>query len=75
LRRITDEQGKALHEELAARGIEAKVYVGMRYWHPYTNDAVEKILADGISDLVILPCIPSTQFQPLDPASGLPVGG
>ncbi|MFN7929285.1 MAG: ferrochelatase [Blastocatellia bacterium] len=58
LRRITDEQAQALQAELQARGIEAKVYVGMRYWHPFTNEAMHRIERDGITDLVVLPLYP-----------------
>jgi ferrochelatase len=58
LRRITDEQAKALQTELQARGIEAKVYVGMRYWHPFTNEALHRIERDGITELVVLPLYP-----------------
>jgi ferrochelatase len=58
LRRITDEQAKALQAELQARGIDAKVYVGMRYWHPFTNEALHRIERDGITDLVVLPLYP-----------------
>lgn len=58
LRRITDEQGAALAGELGRRGIEARVYVGMRYWHPFTREAVERIAGDGITELVVLPLYP-----------------
>ncbi len=58
LRRITDEQAKALQAELQSRGIEAKVYVGMRYWHPFTNEALHRIERDGITELVVLPLYP-----------------
>jgi len=58
LRRITDEQAKALQLELHARGIEAKVYVGMRYWHPFTNEALHRIEQDGITELIVLPLYP-----------------
>lgn len=58
LRRITDEQAAALREELKRRGVEAKVYVGMRYWHPFTNEALVRIARDRISELVVLPLYP-----------------
>lgn len=58
LRRITDEQAAALREELKQRGIDAKVYVGMRYWHPFTNEALERIKRDRIKELIILPLYP-----------------
>ena len=58
LRRITDEQASALRDSLLGKGQEAKVYVGMRYWKPFTEDAVEQIKADGITKLVVLPLYP-----------------
>jgi ferrochelatase len=58
LRRITDEQAAALQTELARRGIDAKVYVGMRYWHPFTEIAIEEIMRDGTDKLIVLPLYP-----------------
>lgn len=58
LRRITDEQAAALRDELQRRGVAAQVYVGMRYWRPFTKEALEQIERDGISDLILLPLYP-----------------
>src|SRR5262245_31550966 len=58
LRRITDQQADCLHEELKRRDIDARVYVGMRYWHPFTDKALERILQDGITELIALPLYP-----------------
>lgn len=58
LRRITQEQADALAEALHAKGLPASVYVGMRYWHPYTEEAVQQIKDDGVGKLVILPLYP-----------------
>lgn len=58
LRRITDEQAVALEAALKAKGQPASVYVGMRYWHPYTEEALEQIKRDGVTRLVILPLYP-----------------
>ncbi|MBO3459497.1 ferrochelatase [Aetokthonos hydrillicola Thurmond2011] len=58
LRRITEAQGEALKEQLGALGQEATIYVGMRYWHPYTEEAIAKIIQDKIEHLVILPLYP-----------------
>jgi ferrochelatase len=58
LRRITDEQAAALREELQRRGLAARVYLGMRYWHPFTAEALEQITRDGITELVVLPLYP-----------------
>jgi len=58
LRRITEAQGQALQEQLHDQGQEAKIYVGMRYWHPYTEEAIARIKRDRIEQLVILPLYP-----------------
>jgi len=58
LRRITEEQGWALAESLQQKGQEANVYVGMRYWHPFTEEAIARIKRDHIDRLVILPLYP-----------------
>ncbi|NEQ17992.1 MAG: ferrochelatase, partial [Moorea sp. SIO3E2] len=48
LRKITDAQAQALQEHLQTKGQEVSVYVGMRYWHPFTEEAIATIKADGI---------------------------
>ncbi len=58
LRRITEAQGEALKEQLGYLGQEAKIYVGMRYWHPYTEEAIAQITQDKVEHLVILPLYP-----------------
>jgi protoporphyrin/coproporphyrin ferrochelatase len=58
LRRITNEQAEALRNELRLRGIDANVYVGMRYWFPFTEKAIEAIIRDRISELIVLPLYP-----------------
>jgi ferrochelatase len=58
LRRITDEQAAALATSLRAKGLDAEVYVAMRYWHPYTEEALQYLIRDGVNKLVILPLYP-----------------
>ncbi|HEY9824228.1 MAG TPA: ferrochelatase [Stenomitos sp.] len=58
LRRITEEQANALQSNLQSKGIDAYVYIGMRYWKPFTEEAIAQIKRDGIEDLVILPLYP-----------------
>lgn len=58
LRRITEEQARALEQSLAQRGIEARAYVGMRYWNPFIEEALDQIERDGITHLVVLPLYP-----------------
>ncbi|HTL89880.1 MAG TPA: ferrochelatase, partial [Leptolyngbya sp.] len=58
LRRITEEQAQALQEDLRQRGQEVSIYIGMRYWHPFTEEAISRIKRDQIERLVILPLYP-----------------
>jgi ferrochelatase len=58
LRKITEQQARALEEALGRRGISAKAYVGMRYWKPFTEEAIARIRADRITHLVVLPLYP-----------------
>lgn len=58
LRQITEEQALALQQRLQNKGKDAQVYVGMRYWHPFTEEALTKIKRDQIERLVILPLYP-----------------
>ncbi|MCY7320605.1 MAG: ferrochelatase [Phormidesmis sp. CAN_BIN36] len=58
LRRITEEQAQALQKQLSQHGQDAEVYIGMRYWHPFTEEAVAQIKRDGVDRLVVLPLYP-----------------
>ncbi|MBD2517713.1 ferrochelatase [Nostoc sp. FACHB-973] len=58
LRRITEAQGEALKEQLGYLGQQADIYVGMRYWHPYTEEAIAQLTQDNVEHLVILPLYP-----------------
>ena len=58
LRRITEEQAQALEASLRQRGQDAQVYIGMRYWYPFTEEAIARIKRDKIEKLVILPLYP-----------------
>ncbi|AGF52815.1 ferrochelatase [Synechocystis sp. PCC 6803] len=58
LLQITEAQASALTTRLERLGQDAKVYIGMRYWHPFTEEAVEKIKGDRLQRLVILPLYP-----------------
>lgn len=58
LRRITEAQAQALQARLAEKGQPTQMYIGMRYWHPFTEEAIARIKRDGIDRLVILPLYP-----------------
>lgn len=58
LLKITEAQALALHDRFKKNGHPIKVYVGMRYWHPFTAEAIRDIKRDHIDKLVILPLYP-----------------
>ncbi|KAJ4708165.1 Ferrochelatase [Melia azedarach] len=58
LRKITDEQANAVKMALEAKNLSVSVYVGMRYWYPFTEEAVQQIKRDRITRLVVLPLYP-----------------
>lgn len=58
LRRITEEQAQALKESLQHKGQDVELYIGMRYWYPFTEEAIARIKRDGIDELVVLPLYP-----------------
>ncbi|NJM96340.1 MAG: ferrochelatase [Phormidesmis sp. RL_2_1] len=58
LRRITEAQGAALKSKLQSQGKDAEVFIGMRYWHPFTEEAVDRIKRENLEKLVVLPLYP-----------------
>ncbi|OAY70156.1 Ferrochelatase-2, chloroplastic [Ananas comosus] len=55
---LFSDPGEELRKALCDKNVPAKVYVGMRYWHPFTEEAIELIKQDGITKLVVLPLYP-----------------
>src|SRR5258706_10882321 len=45
---ITRLQAAALERQLRAQGLDLKVYVGQRNWHPFLEATLKKMQADGI---------------------------
>jgi ferrochelatase len=58
IRRFTERQARALEIELRDRGLDARCFVAMRYWHPFTREAIEQIRAAGCGEVVLLPLYP-----------------
>lgn len=57
--KYSNEQARLLEEALLRDyGIRVKTYIGMRYWHPFTEEALDQIQRDDIQALVILPLYP-----------------
>ena len=58
IRRFTERQARALEIELANRGFDARCVVAMRYWHPFTAEAVAQLQAAECQEVVLLPLYP-----------------
>jgi len=58
IRRFTEQQAEALQRELRADGIDAHCFVAMRYWHPFTAEAVERLRQANCDEVVLLPLYP-----------------
>ncbi|GBF82137.1 ferrochelatase [Aphanothece sacrum] len=58
LLKITQAQGEALEQRLSDIGQAAHIYIGMRYWHPFTEEAIARIKRERVEKLVILPLYP-----------------
>ena len=58
IRRNTERQARALEGELREQGLDAHCFVAMRYWHPFTREAIENVQAAGCDELVLLPLYP-----------------
>ncbi|MBI4458425.1 MAG: ferrochelatase [Acidobacteria bacterium] len=49
---ISRRQARALEQELNSTGNHARVYLGMRNWHPFIQETMEEIARDGVSRLL-----------------------
>jgi len=53
----TEDQARALHQALGG-GSDTRVFIAMRYWHPFTAQAVADVQAWGADEIVLLPLYP-----------------
>jgi ferrochelatase len=58
IRRFTEQQAGALQDRLTADGFDAHCFVAMRYWHPFTAEAVERLHAASCDEVILLPLYP-----------------
>jgi protoporphyrin/coproporphyrin ferrochelatase len=58
IRRNTDRQARALEAELRRQGIDAQCFVAMRYWYPFTHEAIAQLQAAECDEVVLLPMYP-----------------
>ena len=68
LKEYTLKQAALLENKLNER-IPAKVYVAMRYWKPFTSEALASLREDGLTRIILLPLYP--QFSKATTASSL----
>ena len=71
IRRLTEDQARALQAELVRRGRDAQTFVGMCAAPPFLSEAIDKAVGSGVRQLVILPLFP--QFSTTTTGSGFPV--
>ncbi|MGA7512283.1 MAG: ferrochelatase [Candidatus Sulfotelmatobacter sp.] len=58
IRRFTERQARALEAELRNQGLDARCFVAMRYWHPFTSEAIADLEAAQCDEVVLLPLYP-----------------
>lgn len=68
----TEAQAVALQKSLSTRlgsGVETKIFIAMRYWHPFTEEALREVQKFQPDEIVLLPLYP--QFSTTTTASSL----
>jgi len=71
IRRLTEDQARALEEELKRRGHDAQTFVGMCAAPPFLEEAIDRAVQSQLNQLIILPLFP--QFSTTTTGSGFPV--
>lgn len=55
---LTQKQAGALEGQLMQHGMNAKVFIAMRYWHPLTESVIKEIQSGGFKRILLLPLYP-----------------
>ncbi len=58
IRRFTELQAAALQTRLLCDGVDARCVVAMRYWHPFTAEAIAQLQDADVDQVVLLPLYP-----------------
>ncbi len=58
IRRFTEQQARALESVLLECGVDARCFVAMRYWHPFTSETIEQLRIERFDQIVLLPLYP-----------------
>jgi len=57
--KYSNQQAQLIQQKIMHKyNLDVNTYVGMRYWYPFTEEALEEIQNDGINALVIVPLYP-----------------
>ena len=55
---LTQAQARALEAALTGPDIEARCFIAMRYWHPFSDEAVAEVRDWGAEEVFLLPLYP-----------------
>jgi ferrochelatase len=66
---LTQDQASALDAEFARDGLQAKCFIAMRYWHPFSDEAARAVRDYAPDEVVLLPLYP--QFSTTTTGSSL----
>jgi ferrochelatase len=55
---LTRLQANALTARLTRQGIQAHIFIAMRYWHPMTKEVVLEIKNGGFEQIILIPLYP-----------------
>src|ERR1700687_6114661 len=69
IRRFTEQQASALETRLMRDGVDARCVVAMRYWHPFTAEAIGQLQEAEVDKVVFLPL--NTQYSSTTTGSSL----
>jgi len=58
IRRFTEQQAAALEAKLIRDGVDARCVVAMRYWHPFTAEAIVQLRDAEVDQVVLVPLYP-----------------
>lgn len=58
IRKFTERQAAALEACLRREGVDARCVVAMRYWHPFTAEAITRLQEAEVDEVVLLPLYP-----------------
>ena len=58
IRRFTERQARRLEVDLTNQGLDARCFIAMRYWHPFTSEAIAQLESAQCDEVVLLPLYP-----------------